>query len=423
MQAIINPGTIAGTINAPASKSHTQRALAGALLHHGKTVIKHAGSSNDEVAAMAVIQQLGATINKHQDHLEIISNGIAPINNYINCGESGLAARLFTPIAALSAHEMTIQGTGSLLKRPMDTFHIVLPELGIDMPHFNGYIPFTVKGPLIPSSIRIDGSLSSQFLSGLLFAISHKATAAVRIEVDNLKSTPYIDLTLEVLQQFGKPVTHDSYKYFYIDPAKFYNTGDVTIDIEGDWSNAAFWLVAGAINGKVMVQGLSLQSVQADKAVLQLLADIDTRLMLSGDTIEVRTGKLKNFEFDATHCPDLFPILGVLAGCCEGESCITGIHRLHHKESNRAESVSKMLQQFGIPFSIQDDSLCISGVGHFKGNIIDAHNDHRIAMAASIGALRADGPVTIKEAESINKSYPHFYEDLSRLGINCTIKD
>ncbi|MDR3679279.1 MAG: 3-phosphoshikimate 1-carboxyvinyltransferase [Flavipsychrobacter sp.] len=421
MEVIINPGPISGPVHAPASKSHTQRVFAAALLHHGKTIINNAGMSADEIAALEIIAQLGATVNRHPGHIEIIGNGINTEHGFISCHESGLAARLFTPIAALSLNPVEIKGSGSLLNRPMDTFNTILPELGVKLLHFNGHIPFTVAGPLIPASIKVDGSLSSQFLSGLLFAICYRAKEPLTIEVENLKSTPYIDLTLEVLRHFGKHITHDSYRFFHIDPTLFIYQYDIHIDVEGDWSNAAYWLVAGAINGNIKVKGLSLQSVQADKAILQLLADIKARITISEDEITVRTSDLEPFEFDATHCPDLFPILAILAACCDGDSYITGMHRLHHKESNRAESVAEMLLQFEVPFSIEDDTLCITGTNGLERTTIDSYNDHRIVMAASIGALRANGPVNITGAEAVNKSYPHFFEQLSALGAHCTI--
>jgi 3-phosphoshikimate 1-carboxyvinyltransferase len=422
MEVLIDPGPVCGQVHAPASKSHCQRAFAAALLHHGTTIITNAGMSADELAALEIIAQLGATVNQQPGHIEVTGNGINSEHGFISCGESGLAARLFTPIAALSLHPVHIQGTGSLLNRPMETFNTVLPALGVTLPHFNGYVPFTVAGPLVAKSIKVDGSYSSQFLSGLLFALCYRAQEAIIVAVDNLKSTPYIDLTLEVLRHFGKHIINDNYKTFYINLSKFTYQYNMTIDVEGDWSNAAYWLVAGAINGNVQVRGLSLQSVQADKAILRLLTDINAQITISENEIAVQTSDLEPFEFDATHCPDLFPILAILAGCCDGDSYITGVHRLHHKESNRAESIAEMLLQFEVPFSIEDDVLCITGVNGLERATIDTYNDHRIVMAASIGALRANGPVVITGAEAVNKSYPHFFEQLSAAGVQCNIK-
>ncbi len=422
MEVIIDPGPITGHIQAPASKSHTQRVFAAALLHHGKTIVYHTGISADELAALEVIQQLGAGITRLDNGgIEIAGNGVNPAHGYIYCGESGLAARLFTPIASISNLPVEIKGSGSLTKRPMDTFNTVLPVLGVTLPHFNGHVPFMVTGPLVAISVTVDGSMSSQFLSGLLFALCYRAQAPLTVEVNDLKSKPYIDLTLEVLRYFGKQVTHENYKYFYIDPSTFTYQYEMTVDVEGDWSNAAYWLVAGAINGSVTVKGLNLLSVQADKIILQLLTDIGARIAVSDGEISVRTSDLQPFEFDATHCPDLFPILAVLAACCDGDSYITGMHRLYHKESNRTESIAEMLLQFEVPFSIEDDTLCITGTTGLEGATIESYNDHRIVMAASIGALRANDTVTITGADAVNKSYPSFFKQLAASGVNCAI--
>lgn len=305
----------------------------------------------------------------------------------------------------------------------MHVFADVLPALGVSMPHFLGHIPFTVSGPLTAASITVDGSISSQFLTGILFALTASAQAPVTIQVNELKSTPYIDLTLSVLAHFGTPVIHEHYQQFHIDPALFTQEGAIEINIEGDWSSAAFMLVAGAIAGNVKVNNLDTKSLQADTAILQVLQQCGAHMNVEENSLTTKIALLNAFEFDATHCPDLFPILSILAACCQGESAIKGLHRLFHKESNRAESIAEMLQQFGVSFSMEDDVLFITGTGQLDNATIDSYGDHRIAMAAAIGALRARGAVVIHDAESVNKSYPAFFEDLSSLGINCTINN
>jgi 3-phosphoshikimate 1-carboxyvinyltransferase len=424
MQAVVRAGKVNGTIQAPSSKSMMQRACAAALLHHGRTIIHHPGTSADDKAALSVIQQLGATIASESDNKIVIeSNGVAPISTYIDCGESGLSTRLFTPIAALAPEPIEIRGKGSLLKRPMNVFQEALPLLGVSLPDFKGRVPFTVNGPLTAAPVTVDGSISSQFLTGLLFALTAAVKERTTIHVNGLKSKPYIDLTLAILQQFGTPVAHDNYQQFHIDPALFTKKDIIEINIEGDWSSAAFMLAAGAIAGTVTVTNLDSQSMQADKALISVLKSCGTQLIVEDDSITTNISLLKPFDFDATHCPDLFPILSILAACCRGESNITGLHRLFHKESNRAESIAEMLQQFAVSFSLEDDTLCINGTGHLDTATIDSYGDHRIAMAAAIGALRARGAVVIDGAESISKSYPSFFDDLSSLGINCTLNN
>jgi 3-phosphoshikimate 1-carboxyvinyltransferase len=422
MQATIEPGSISGTITAPPSKSVTQRAFAAALLHKGSTVITNAGTSDDEHVALDVIQQLGAKIEERTaDTIEIISNGVAPVTDTINCGESGLSARLFTPIAALSDKQVTITGMGTLLSRSMDTFREVLEALKVEVSGFNGYLPITVKGPLQGLPVQINTEGSSQFLSGLLLAYGSIAKGPVVIEAEGLKSKPYIDLTLEVMRHFGKPIPYHNYKKFDIDPSFFSPPARVEINVEGDWSSAAYLLVAGAIAGAVTVKNLNIDSVQADVAILKALGLAGAEPIISHDAVSVKSMRLKGFEFDATDCPDLFPVLAILAAYCDGESYINGVHRLFNKESNRAKSISEMLENFGALFSIEEDSLVVTGVRKLQGTVIDAYHDHRIVMAAAIGALRASGPVDILNAEAVNKSYPSFFEDLISCGVRCNL--
>jgi len=422
MQAIINPSTISGGVDAPTSKSMMQRTFAGALLHIGETTIFNPGYSDDDQSALRIAQELGATIiSQSRDVIKVKSNGVNPLSSYINCGESGLSARLFAPIAALSHAKILINGKGSLLQRPMDMYREIFSDLNVSVSDFNGNLPISVQGPLKPKSIKIDGSMSSQFLSGLLFALSFSAREAMSIEVANLKSKPYIDLTIQVLSKFGKHITHDNYQVFYIDPSVFETKKEVAITIEGDWSSAAYWLTAGAMNGSVKLTGLELDSVQADRAILKVLEDAGVNISVTVSEILIKTTKLKAFEFNAIDCPDLFPILSILATGCEGESRIIGIHRLLNKESNRVESIKDMLKQFNASFYIDNDAFYIKGINALQSCSINSYNDHRIVMAAAIGALRANGPVTINGIEAVNKSYPDFFGHLSSLGISCAI--
>jgi len=425
MKIRIEPGNISGRITAPPSKSMTQRVLAGAMLHQGTTIIKNVGTSDDEKAALGIIEALGAVVTVHEHNiievegntLDTITRVLTNATDLIDCGESGLSARLFTPIAALSSKEITVTGTGSLLKRPMKLFETILPQLGVLVSSTNHCLPITLKGPLVPGHIEIDGSESSQFLSGLLFAFCDAAPHPENtMKVHNLKSKPYIDMTLYVLKKFGHIVEHEDYRTFYIrenitPPAK-----EIEVTIEGDWSSAAGLLIAGAIAGEITIAGLADNNIQADNVIISLLQEAGAIVEWQQDAVTVKAAPLKAFEFDATDCPDLFPVLAVLAACCVGESYITGVHRLFHKESNRAESISEMLQNFDVPFSVEDDALCVYGVGKLQGTIIDSYHDHRIVMAATIGALRANGPVDIVFAESVNKSYPDFFKDFMICG-------
>lgn len=417
MRITINPGTISGMVTAPPSKSMTQRAYAAALLHNGQTTIHYAGRSQDEQAALNAAIALGAKVlNENEHNISLSSAGINPHTTTVDCGESGLAARLFTPIAALWHSEIMMTGAGSLLRRPMELFRETLEPLGATLPDFDGHLPLNIKGPLHPCDITIDASGGSQLLSGILFALSYAATSPITITVNNLKSKPYIDLTLEVLTRFGRPARHTDHREFYIDPALFTHADTVDISIEGDWSGAANLLVAGAITGSATVGNLDMKSPQADRAIIDVLKTAGAQITITGNTITVNSAPLRGFEFDATDSPDLFPILAILAMKCEGDSYIKGVHRLFHKESNRAESISEMLEGFGVHFSIEDDVLCIPGAKRIRPTLIHSYNDHRIVMAAAVGGLCASGPVEIAGAEAVNKSYPLFFNDLSLLG-------
>lgn len=421
MRAIITPGAISGQVTAPSSKSMTQRAYAAALLHKGKTIIRNAGNSNDEVAALNAIRSLGAAISEQEHAITVTSGGIQPSTDIISVHESGLAARLFIPIASLSAHRLTITGSGSLPGRSMAGVREILEALQVTVTDFEDHLPITLQGPAIAGNISVEASGGSQLLSGLLMATSYAATRSVTLTVHNLASKPYIDLTLQVLQHFGRPVRHNNYQEFYIDPATFTDMADITINIEGDWSGAANLLAAGAVAGNINVSNLDIGSKQADRAIYDVLKHTGADIQVNGNNITTLKSQLSRFTFDATHSPDLFPILAIIAAHCNGNSSIKGLHRLYNKESDRVASTTAMLHNFGVPFSIDDDTLYISGVPQLKSAAIDGYNDHRIVMAAAVGALTAAGPVTITDATAVNKSYPAFFKHLSLCGANCTL--
>lgn len=431
MRATVYPNTLKGEQVAPASKSSMQRACAAALLHHGTTRIFNPGHSNDDLAAIDVIQKLGAIVKTEDALIENInaasiivhSEGVKPIGASMNCGESGLGIRMFTPIAALSDQSITIEGKGSLLKRPMHFFDTIFPDLGIKIQSHEGYLPINIKGPLKPANIEVDGSLSSQFLTGLLMAYAATDHKNAVIEVKDLKSKPYIDLTLSVLNAFGWNVQHQDYKRFeFLAYPPLADHIDYTV--EGDWSGAAFLLVAGAIAGPIHVKGLQLDSTQADKAVMQALKATGASIEMQHHTIQIGPAKdsagnhtpLNAFEFDATDCPDLFPPLVALAAVCKGVTILHGVSRLAHKESDRGLTLQTEFAKLGIQIELNQDSMLIHGGTGIHGSEVFSQHDHRIAMACGIAALCANGPVTITEAEAVNKSYTDFFKHLQHLG-------
>jgi 3-phosphoshikimate 1-carboxyvinyltransferase len=423
MEITIHPSRIGGTVYAPASKSSMQRACAAALLSKGETVICNPGHSDDDLAALEVIRVLGARIEQDQNgSLHIISQGVHPISDRLNCGESGLGIRMFAPIAALSEMRIVIDGQGSLMNRPMDFFDEVLPSLGVEIKSNKGKLPITIKGPLKPKTIEIDGSISSQFLTGLLFAYAAAEAENISIHVWGLQSKPYIDLTLQVMDHFGWKVENNLYQSFYF-PLKKKHSQSLTsknrsiqsYTVEGDWSGGAFLLVAGAISGEIIVKGLERSSMQADRVILQALIDSGATLSFQTDQIKVGPASLKAFHFDAVDCPDLFPPLVALAAYCQGTSVIKGVHRLAYKESDRAQSLMDEFGKMGVEINIQDDQMLIKGGHAVIGAVVHSRHDHRIAMACAIAGLGAQGVTSIQEAQAVRKSYPGFYEDLKLL--------
>lgn len=412
MKRLISPSRIEGRVEAPASKSMMQRAVAAALLAEGKTVLYHPSFCNDALSALRVSEQLGASIQRGDSTVTVEGGGV-PGGNTLNCGESGLGIRMFTAIAALNGNSITLTGEGSLLKRPMDSVIRPLQDLGVEVHTCNGFIPITVRGPLQGGETRVDGSVSSQFLTGLLMALP-RARDDSRLTVENLKSRPYIDLTLRVLNGFGVRVDNRHYEQFDIMGNQKYRAREYII--EGDWSGAAFLLTAAAIAGRVEVGNLDPCSDQADRVILDALQQAGAGVEMNAGSVIVRKKRLIPFSFDATDCPDLFPPLAALAAHCPGESEIKGVSRLIHKESNRAAVLREEFGRIGITILLEGDRMLIRG-GTVKSGTMDSHNDHRIAMAAAVAGLAAAGKVEINGCQAVCKSYPDFFRDIARLGV------
>ena len=432
----VYPSKIFGSVIAPASKSSMQRACAAALVRRGISIIHNPGISNDDIASLNVIKILGAKTKYSADgSLEIDSTDIhLPDTLNINFGESGLGIRMFTPIAALTESLVNIEGEGSLTSRPMDFFDEILPQLKVQISSNNGKLPLKIKGALVPKNIGIDGSLSSQFLTGLLLAYAASLNPSegrtlrdddtIAITVNNLKSKPYIDLTLKVMQDFGLLVPENrNYEEFIFQKSKIKNRiSKIEYTVEGDWSGSAFLLVAGAIAGGITVSGLDEHSTQADKKILEALKSCGCNVSIRHKDVSIAhsSGCKKAFYFDANDCPDLFPPLVALASYCEGITEIEGVERLAHKESNRALTLQEEFAKLGIEIILENNLMKIKGGTLVKSAVTHSHHDHRIAMACAVAALGAAGAVTIEEADAIKKSYPNFYQHLAQVGVKLS---
>lgn len=406
----------AGTVRIPASKSHGQRALACALINPHVTEITGLGNSDDEQAVLQVIQQLGASVAKKGDLLLIRGIDFShPPTNRLSIGESGLATRMLTPLIALFQEPIEITGAGSVVHRSMTFFDRYLPTLGVDFRSNDGKLPFLVRGPLEPRSISVDASGSSQYITGLIYAfVASRNTGQVIVQLEQPTSIPYIELSLEVLHDFGVFIQLSNSEIVFDLPYVF---SPASIRIEGDWSSASFFLVAAAIRGSVVVTNLRVDSLQADRALMEVLRQYGARLTETSEYIRVESASHHAFACDATHCPDLFPALAVLAVFGDGVSRINGVSRLFNKESNRAESIQVEFHKMGIQVDIQGDTMLVFPQQTLLATEFDSHGDHRIAMACAILASFAAGESTITNAGVVSKSYPEFFAHFQQLQV------
>lgn len=414
MDKSISLGSVKGVITPPSSKSYAQRAIALSLLAEGRTILRNIEFCKDTRSALKCIEALGARVEMLDDSTLAIEGGLNPVSNTLYVGESGLATRLFTPVASLNRTPITIEGEGTLLYRPMEMMIEPLRKLGVTVRDGGGFLPIEVQGPIHGGELRVDGSISSQFITGLLLALP-LAEEDTTLYVDSPVSTPYIDMTIDTARRFGVEIMHNEgdYTQFFIEGGQHYTPTDLSI--EGDWSGAASMLVAGAIAGEVSVKNISTLSKQADTAICRALERAGAGIIIEQDSITVSRRDLRGFEFDATNAPDLFPALAALAAAAEGESIIIGTDRLRHKESDRAETIRREYEKLGIEVDISEKNIMRIRGGEIHPATTFSHNDHRIAMSIATSALRCKGEVVIEQAECVEKSYPTFFEDLESI--------
>jgi 3-phosphoshikimate 1-carboxyvinyltransferase len=416
MKKQVVPSEYSGTVRVPSSKSDGQRAVLAAALAKGISVLTNVGQSADEQAMLEAVQMLGANVTTSGEHTMSVEGMAAfPSEMSLNLGESGLGARLMAAVLAAHAGNFILDGSGSLKERPMDFWVDNLPKLGAGCMAAKGKLPLVISGPMKGGAAEIDGSLSSQFLSGLLMALPLVTTES-RLQVRGLNSTPYVQMTLDTLAKFGISVSHHAYEQFVIPGNQHYLSTDYTV--EGDWSAASYWLVAAALGQEIVVTGLSLASLQADKHLLKVFEQAQCILEFRGNGMHVNGENRMPFETDATHCPDLFPALACLAAFTPGVSKIDGLSRLKHKESNRGLTLQSEFGKLGVEIVLDGNTMYIHGQTHVNGGSVFSHNDHRIAMCLAIAGMFAESAVEIDGAEAVAKSYPAFWDDLDSLELN-----
>ncbi|HML58558.1 MAG TPA: 3-phosphoshikimate 1-carboxyvinyltransferase [Ferruginibacter sp.] len=425
MRAVVYTPQLQGTVHVPPSKSFMQRVCALALLNRGTTIIRNPGISNDDKAALNIIRSLGARIIErvNENTIWIESDGLVNPGGLLHAGESGLAARMFIPLAALSTREITITGEGTLLKRSMHWFDDVLPSLGVEVISAGGMLPFRVKGPLIPKNITVDAAQSSQYISGLMMAMGYAATKPVTLRLYHIVSFPYLNLTIRLMKHFGYTLDWNGSDEVVIHPHK-HNSEiiNIEVDVEGDWSAAAALLVAGAVGGRVSLTGLTYPSLQGDAAIMEVLKNSGAQVDIMPDQITVtQSPSLTAFNYHAEHTPDLFPVLSVLALYARGTSTISGVSRLWNKESNRAHAVIELIKALGGSVEIHGDVMHIHGPVRAEEVHVHSFNDHRMVMAAAVATAGSAFRITIDDAEAINKSYPDFFKDISKLGAQVSL--
>lgn len=412
METTILPSDISGGIAPPCSKSYAQRAFATALLAEDETILRNIELCDDAKTALNVIEALGAKVKMLDEETLSITGGFSPKQENIDVADSGLATRLFAPIAAL--HEGTLQITSSESSRKRNFGMLIRPlrELGVDISSQNGMLPLKLTGPIKGGETIIDWQSSSQFLTGLLIAAPMIGQDTV-LHVKNLDSTHYIDMTIDIVERFGGQIEHNEFKEFFIPGGQKYHGVDYAI--EGDWSCAAFWLVAGAVAGEVTVSNMNMLSRQSDIAIIDALQRAGAEITTMDNKITVSRNPLHGFEFDASRHTDLFPILTVLAANCAGTSIIKGADMLSFGESDRGTAIIEEFPRLGIKMHIEDgDKLIVEG-GRITGGGVSSRDDHRIAMAEAIAGLTSASGVRIEDAEAVTKSYPTFWNDLQAL--------
>lgn len=412
MQLQISPAPLTGAVKAIASKSYMHRALICASLADKPTVL-HCPESNRDIRATAgCLSALGAEIREENGAYYVTPMGGNVLTGAdLFCDESGSTLRFLIPVACALGSDAVFHVRGRLSQRPLSPMYEELVSHGAVLSE-NGVFPMTCGGRLESGDYSLDGSVSSQFFTGLLLALNLPSGNSRIAVKGRLESSPYVSLTASVMEAFGVS-PRISHTLMEISPAPYRSPGELWV--EGDWSNAAFWLTAGVLGGGIAVTGLQAGSAQGDKAIVSLLREMGGNIREENGVYITEKSALHGITVCAEDIPDLVPILSVAAACAEGETVIKGASRLRLKESDRIASVCGMLRDLGCLCRETEDGMVICGGGLAGGNV-DACNDHRIAMSAAVASVACSKPVVISGAEAVDKSYPAFFEHFRALG-------
>lgn len=420
MDVRIKPRKLHGKVKAISSKSYLHRYLICAAFSDRPSKIHFNGCAEDIDATISCLSALGVKIDKKNYNCFLIT----PPKNIrsdiiINCKESGSTLRFMLPIIAALGISARIVGEGRLVERPILPLIKELSKHGINFS--DNRLPFHMSGRLKGDYYEMSGDVSSQFISGLLLAAPLRMKEMEINITSNLESKGYVEITIDVMKKFGISVVDGQASNFVVNPSEGYTTyGDVIV--EGDWSNAAVWLAAGAISdGIVTCHGLNPNSKQPDKKVLEKLMEYGAYISSNNESVSVTGLDNRYIEIDASECPDLVPILATIASVAKGKTKIFNARRLKLKESDRLKSTCAMLINLGADVTLSEDTLEINGRKELSGGTTESFGDHRIVMAAAIAACACKNDVTIRDVEAINKSYPNFFDDYVNLGGNICV--
>lgn len=412
MNIKITPKSLNGEIAAISSKSDAHRALICAGLAESETVIKVSSMSRDIEATISCIESLGGKVKKDGCFLTvtpITKNAVSPV---LDCHESGSTLRFLFPVANLVADNPTFIGRGRLPERPLSPLREEMETHGCIIE--GEKLPITTKGRLKGGIYRLAGNISSQFISGLLFALPMCEGDSKIVLTTPLESKGYVNMTLSSLRAFGIEITEGENEYIIKGNQKYISPKELIV--EGDWSNAAFWLCGAAISGEIKCTNLNPDSNQGDKQIVSVLESFGAEVTHSGNEVIIKKGNLKAINLDCTDIPDLVPIISAVAAVAEGTTVLTGVERLRIKESDRLSAVTDTLSRLGANIKNTGNSLIITGKTELSGGFAEGFNDHRMVMMASILASRCTADVTISDCEAVSKSYPDFFEHYKQLG-------
>ncbi len=418
----IKPSRLSGTVHIPPSKSMAHRAVICAVLSEGESRIDNVELSEDIIATCRAAEALGGDMDILESRipgrkmLVIRGKGTVTIKRrLIHCGESGTTARFIIPVSRLTDGEVEITGEGKLTERPFGVFYEIFDSQGIRYQTQTGKLPLTLNGALKPGNFRIRGDVSSQFISGLLLALPLLTGDSVITLTTPLESAGYIDMTLQMQKRFGIHID------FNREENKIHVPGwqkylPQHYQVEGDWSQAAFWLAAGVLSGPVAIDGLNPDSLQGDKVIETFLRQMGASLSWKDNLLFAKESRLKGIRMDVSQCPDLVPVLAVLGSIAEGDTEIFNAARLRIKECDRLKAITTELKALSAKITEKEDSLSIKGKKKLVGGRVYGWNDHRIVMAAAIAASVCDKNTTIEGCQAVNKSYPSFWEHYQGLG-------